>query len=239
MDGILARAAIFQGVESSAVSALITRLPRVDFPRGHMVFVEGEPGERLYVIISGKVKIGRCSADGRENLLTIVGPSDIFGELSILNPGPRTTSATTITEVSAVSMDRDALRAWIADHPEIAEQLLRVLARRLQRTNERSLADLITTDVPGRVAKQPAAARAAVRHPRRRRAAGHPRPDPGGDRPADRRLAADRGEGVGRLRCRAAGSSRGTRAYLSRTPNAWRVGPAKDPTTRRFRFGGP
>ena len=135
------------------MSALITRLPRVDFPRGHMVFVEGEPGERLYVIISGKVKIGRCSADGRENLLTIVGPSDIFGELSILNPGPRTTSATTITEVSAVSMDRDALRAWIADHPEIAEQLLRVLARRLQRTNN-DLADLITTDVPGRVAKQ-------------------------------------------------------------------------------------
>ena len=50
-------------------------------------------------------------------------------------------------------MDRDALRAWIADRPEIAEQLLRVLARRLRRTNN-NLADLIFTDVPGRVAKQ-------------------------------------------------------------------------------------
>ena len=117
------------------------------------MFAEGEPGDRLFIIISGKVKIGRRSPDGRENLLTIMGPSDMFGELSIFDPGPRTSSATTITEVRAVSMDRDALRAWIADRPEIAEQLLRVLARRLRRTNN-NLADLIFTDVPGRVAKQ-------------------------------------------------------------------------------------
>ena len=123
------------------------------FPsRPHRV-LEGEPGDRLYIITSGKVKIGRRSPDGRENLLTIMGPSDMFGELSIFDPGPRTSSATTITEVRAVSMDRDALKAWIADRPEIAEQLLRVLARRLRRTNN-NLADLIFTDVPGRVAKQ-------------------------------------------------------------------------------------
>jgi CRP/FNR family cyclic AMP-dependent transcriptional regulator len=77
----------------------------------------------------------------------------MFGELSIFEPGPRTCSATTITKVSAVSLDRDALRAWIAARPEIAEQLLRVLARRLRGTNN-NLADLIFTDVPGRVAKQ-------------------------------------------------------------------------------------
>ena len=153
MDEILARAGIFQGVEPSAVAALTKQLQPVDFPRGHTVFAEGEPGDRLYIIISGKVKIGRRSPDGRENLLTIMGPSDMFGELSIFDPGPRTSSATTITEVRAVSMDRDALRAWIADRPEIAEQLLRVLARRLRRTNN-NLADLIFTDVPGRVAKQ-------------------------------------------------------------------------------------
>jgi len=153
VDAVLARAGVFQGVEPSAVAALTKQLHPVDFPRGHTVFAEGEPGDRLYIIISGKVKIGRRSPDGRENLLTIMGPSDMFGELSIFDPGPRTSSATTITEVRAVSMDRDALRAWIADRPEIAEQLLRVLARRLRRTNN-NLADLIFTDVPGRVAKQ-------------------------------------------------------------------------------------
>jgi CRP/FNR family cyclic AMP-dependent transcriptional regulator len=153
VDKILARAGMFQGVEPSVVSALTRQLHPVDFRCGHTVFAEGEPGDRLYIIISGKVKIGRRSPDGRDNLLTILGPSDMFGELSIFDPGTRTSSATTITEVRAVSMDRDAVRAWLADRPEIAEKMLRVLARRLRRTNH-NLADLIFTDVPGRVAKQ-------------------------------------------------------------------------------------
>lgn len=153
LDEILCKAAIFQGVAASAISALTKELLVIDFPRGHTVFSEGDAEDRLYIIASGKVKIGRRFPDGRENLLTIMGPSDMFGELSIFDPGPRTSSATTITKVQAVSMDRDALRLWIADRPEIAEQLLRVLARRLRRTND-NIADLIFTDVPGRVAKQ-------------------------------------------------------------------------------------
>jgi CRP/FNR family transcriptional regulator, cyclic AMP receptor protein len=153
VDEILSRAGIFQGVEPSAVAALTKQLRPVDFPLGHIVFAQGEPGDRLYIIISGKVKIGNRSPEGQENLLTIMGPSDMFGEMSLFDTGPRTSSATTITEVRAVSMDRDALRSWIADRPEIAEQLLRVLARRLRRTKD-NLADLIFTDVPGRVAKQ-------------------------------------------------------------------------------------
>ncbi len=152
MDEVLARAGIFQGVEPAAVESLTRALQPVDFPRGHTVFNEGEPGDRLYIILSGKVKIGRKSIDGRENLLTIMGPSDMFGELSIFDPGPRTSSATAVTEVRAVSMDRAALKEWINRRPDIAEQLLRVLARRLRRTNN-NLADLIFTDVPGRVAK--------------------------------------------------------------------------------------
>jgi CRP-like cAMP-binding protein len=152
-DQILAGAGLFQRVGRSAVTALTKQLQRVDFPPGHVIFAEGEPGDRLYIIISGKVKIVRRYPGGRENLLTIMGPSDMFGELSIFDPGPRTSTATTITEVRAVSMDRDGLRAWISDRPEIAERLLRVLARRLRRTNS-DLADLIFIDVSGRVAKR-------------------------------------------------------------------------------------
>jgi CRP-like cAMP-binding protein len=148
----LARAGIFQGVEPAAADALAHTLEPAEFPRGHVVFAEGEPGDRLYIIQAGKVKLGRKSPDGRENLLAIMGPSDMFGELSIFDPGPRTSTATTVTEVRTLTMDRPALREWIARRPEIAEQLLRVLARRLRRT-EHALADLIFTDVPGRVAK--------------------------------------------------------------------------------------
>ena len=152
MDETLARAGIFQNVEPAAAEALAQSLEPVEFPRGHVIFAEGEPGDRLYIIQSGKVKLGRKSPDGRENLLAIMGPADLFGELSIFDPGPRTSSATTVTEVRALAMDRGALREWINKRPEIAEQLLRVLARRLRRTNN-MLAELIFTDVPGRVAR--------------------------------------------------------------------------------------
>jgi hypothetical protein len=110
VDEILSRAGIFQGVEPSAVSALTKQFQRVDFPRGHTVFGQGEPGDRLHIIVSGQAKIGIRSSDGQENLLTFIGPSDMFGEMSVFDPGPRTSTATTITEVRAVSKDRDALR---------------------------------------------------------------------------------------------------------------------------------
>ncbi len=152
MDEVLIRAGIFQGVDPDMAESLARTLEPVEFPRGHVIFSEGELGDRLYIISSGKVKIGRRSPDGRENLLAVFGPSDMFGELSIFDPGPRTSSAATVTDVRAYSMDRPALREWITKHPEIAEQLLRVIARRLRRTNN-MLADLIFTDVPGRVAK--------------------------------------------------------------------------------------
>ena len=149
---ILSRAGIFQGVDPVAVTNLIEDLESVRYPRGATIFEEGEPGDRLYIITAGKVKLARHAPDGRENLLTVMGPSDMFGELSILDPGPRTSSAVCVTEVHAATMNSEMLRKWIADHPEISEQLLRVLARRLRRTNS-ALADLIFTDVPGRVAK--------------------------------------------------------------------------------------
>ena len=153
MDETLARAGIFQGVDPNAAEALAQSLTPVEFARGQEIFAEGQPGDRLYIILSGKVKIGRKAPDGRENLLAVHGPSDMFGELSIFDPGPRTSTVTAVTDVRAVSLDRPALRDWIAKRPEIAEQLLRVLARRLRRTNN-MLADLIFTDVPGRVAKE-------------------------------------------------------------------------------------
>jgi CRP/FNR family transcriptional regulator, cyclic AMP receptor protein len=154
VDDAVAKAGLFHGVEPGAAFALARQLQPVDFPRGHTVFAQGVPGDRLYIIISGKVKICRRSPDDREHLLAIMGPSDMFGELAVFDPpGPRTSIVTTITAVRAVSVDRDGVRAWIADRPEVAEQFLRVLARRLRRTND-NLADLMFTDVPGRVAKQ-------------------------------------------------------------------------------------
>jgi CRP/FNR family cyclic AMP-dependent transcriptional regulator len=80
VDSILARAALFQGVEATAVSALVERLSPIDVSRGHVFFREGDQGDQMFIIISGKVKIGGHSRDGREGMFTLRGPSESFGE---------------------------------------------------------------------------------------------------------------------------------------------------------------
>jgi CRP-like cAMP-binding protein len=153
VDEVLAKAGLFQGIAEEAAEAVATSLEYGDYGRGETVFSEGEQGDTLYIVLEGKVKIGRRAADGRENMLSVMGPSDMFGELSLFDPGPRTATATVVTDARLASLAHAALRPWLTNRPEIAEQLLRVLARRLRRTND-ALADLIFTDVPGRVAKQ-------------------------------------------------------------------------------------
>jgi CRP-like cAMP-binding protein len=153
VDEVLAKAGLFQGIALEAAEAVAASLEFGDYGRGETVFAEGEQGDTLYIVLEGKVKIGRRATDGRENMLSVMGPSDMFGELSLFDPGPRTATATVVTDARLASLAHAALRPWITNRPEIAEQLLRVLARRLRRTND-ALADLIFTDVPGRVAKQ-------------------------------------------------------------------------------------
>ncbi|AKK25509.1 Crp/Fnr family transcriptional regulator [Mycobacterium sp. EPa45] len=148
----LSDAALFRGVDPDDVAQLCDRLRRSHYVAGQLIFEQGEPGERLYIVTRGKVKIGTRADDGRENLLSILGPSDMFGELSVLDPGTRMSTAKALTDVTVVSMDRTQLQEWIAPRPHVAEQLMRVLARRLRRmTTSRS--DLVFTDAPGRVAK--------------------------------------------------------------------------------------
>ena len=152
MDEVLARSGIFQGVDPEAAEALAKEMETIEFRKGDIVFNEGEAGDSLYIVLSGKIKLGRRAADGRQNLVSIMGPSDMLGELSLFDPGPRTATATAVTDTRLARLKKSSLRPWLNIRPEIAEQLLRVLARRLRRTNN-MLADLIFTDVPGRVAK--------------------------------------------------------------------------------------
>ena len=82
-QAVLAGAEIFHGVEAGRLTALRDHLRFVEFACGQTIYAENEESTSFYVIISGKLKIGRCSPDRREKLLAIMGPSDMFGELSI------------------------------------------------------------------------------------------------------------------------------------------------------------
>jgi CRP-like cAMP-binding protein len=146
------QAPLFAALDEPAAGRLMESMTLVRLPRGETVFVEGDRGDSLYVILSGKVKLGRSSADGRESLLSVLGPGEMFGELSLFDPGPRLTSATAVAESELISLGNQDLTAFLDEHPEVAMQMLAGLASRLRRTNE-GLSDLVFTDVPGRVAK--------------------------------------------------------------------------------------
>ena len=151
-NDVLRQAPLFSGLDDDAAASLGSSMTSVTIRRGEILFNEGDEGNQLYVVTEGKVKLGRTSPDGRENLLAILGPSQMFGELSLFDPGPRSATATAVTDVTLRSLSHDALLPLLTEHPDVSRALLHQLAARLRRTNE-VVGDLVFSDVPGRVAK--------------------------------------------------------------------------------------
>ena len=151
-EAVIRKAPIFLGLDSSAADALRASMNLVKLRKGQSLFKEGDDGDHLFVVSSGKVKLGTKSVDGRENLLMILGPGDMFGELSLFDSGPRTATATAVTDSKLLALGQDKVIPWVKEHPEVSLQLLARLASRLRRTNE-VVGDLVFSDVPGRVAK--------------------------------------------------------------------------------------
>jgi len=143
---------MFAGLDDEATAALRSAMHEVRLRRGEVLFREGDAGDKLYVVIEGKVKMGRTSADGRENLLSVIGPGQMFGELSLFDPGPRASTVTGVTDTLLLALGQEELMTWLSGRPEVARGLLLQLASRLRHANE-AVADLVFSDVPGRVAK--------------------------------------------------------------------------------------
>ena len=149
---VIRKAPLFTALDDAASASLLANMVSVKISKGTILFAEGDGGDQLYVIAEGKLKLGTSSGDGRENLLSILGPGEMFGELSLFDPGPRTSTATAVTDAKLFSLGQEKLLPWLAENPKVALQLLARLAQRLRRTNE-AVGDLVFSDVPGRVAK--------------------------------------------------------------------------------------
>jgi CRP-like cAMP-binding protein len=148
----LRNAPLFSALDDDAAAALRASMVELRLAKGDVLFTEGEPGEKLFLIESGKIKLGHTAPDGRESLIAVLGAGEMLGELSLFDPGPRTATAVAVTNTKVLSMGHEALLPWLVGRPDLAVALLAALARRLRRTNE-ALADLVFSDVPGRVAK--------------------------------------------------------------------------------------
>ena len=143
----------FRKAESNAVSASVKHMRPVLVPAGHIVFAQGDPAGALYVIASGKVKVVYRHTDGREAALNVLGPSEVFDEVTPFNCEPREVTVTAVTEVCAAAIERCQLLAWMAEFPEVIHQIMRLLARRADLMTN-TLIDLACTDPTYRVANR-------------------------------------------------------------------------------------
>ena len=151
-EAVVRTAPLFSALDDESAATLRASMTMVKVPKGNTLFKEGDAGDRLFVVVEGKLKLGTSSIDGRENLLSILGPGEMFGELSLFDPGPRTATATAVTDARVLALAHDQVIGLVTQHPQVSLELLARLAQRLRRTNE-VLADLVFSDVPGRVAK--------------------------------------------------------------------------------------
>jgi CRP/FNR family transcriptional regulator len=149
----LARTTLFAGLDTRVLEALAHRAVPRRYRKGNVIFVQGEQGERCFVIVTGSVKISAYHSDGREAVIAVLGPGDVFGELSLFDQAARSADATAIEDTELLSLDSQAITQAIRAHPDVGLALLRVLGRRLRHTNE-ALQDIAFFDVPGRVARR-------------------------------------------------------------------------------------
>jgi CRP/FNR family transcriptional regulator, cyclic AMP receptor protein len=144
---------LFGGMPPDVLEELAGLVVHRRYRKGSSIFVQGEAGARCYAIATGAVRISAYHTDGREAVLAVLGPGDVFGELALFDDAPRSADASVIEDAELLSLDRDALHGVIAAHPALALALLRTLGVRLRRTNE-ALQEIALFDVPGRVARR-------------------------------------------------------------------------------------
>ena len=120
-DSIIARIPLFEGMSPEEQDELRAMMTQTTLRRGETLFNEGDAGDRLYILLAGKVKLGHASADGRENLLAVLGPGEVVGELTLFDPGPRSTTATAVAPTELLTLEHSQLMGFIESHPTLAK----------------------------------------------------------------------------------------------------------------------
>lgn len=151
--GILSQVSLFSGLGIDGLRELAAVARRRAFRPNEVIFHRDDPGQVLYVINTGKVKIYITSPDGQEVSLAVFGPGDYFGELALLDGQPRSASAIAIEPVEAFALQRTDFISAVMRDPRIAIEVMHVLSRRLRHTDA-MIEDLLFLDVHGRVAKK-------------------------------------------------------------------------------------
>lgn len=149
----LAEIPLFAGLSGEELGRVGELLHERTYPAGTHVVAAEQPGEAVYFVVAGKLRIYLEQADGSEVTFAFLGPGDVLGEMSLLDEGVRSADAVTLEPTTLLWMDRASFQRCITTLPVLTVNLVRQLTGRLRQANEQIKA-LSTLDVRGRVVRQ-------------------------------------------------------------------------------------
>lgn len=142
----------FSEVSEETLKALASKAHVRTFPKNAVVITEGDLAGPLYVVLSGKARVFLANEAGKEITLSIQAPGSYFGELSLLDEEPRSTSVMTVEKTVCGLIAKDDFKAWLAAHPDAATSIIKGLTRRVRALTE-STRSLALFDVYGRLSR--------------------------------------------------------------------------------------
>ena len=148
----LATVPLFSGLTPDQLARFADVTMEKTFPRGSVIVFEQDPGDSLFVVRSGRVKVVLLGEDGREVILGILEVGEYFGELSLIDEQPRSANVIAMEDAALLVLRREDFRKRVEEAPTVAWALLMGLSRRLRQADSK-IGGLVLLDVPGRVAK--------------------------------------------------------------------------------------
>jgi CRP/FNR family cyclic AMP-dependent transcriptional regulator len=149
---VLRTVPIFSELSDEDIASLAHLALRKRYPKDTVVFFENEEGDFFFTILEGRIKVTILGDDGREVILSVLGPGDFFGEMALLDNEPRSATAIAVEESELLSLHRNDFQSVLNDNRSITSALIRVLSARLRRANHQ-ISTLALLDVYGRVAR--------------------------------------------------------------------------------------
>lgn len=150
---LLARAQLFKALDERVLRQLAARLPQRVFAKGAAIFVQEELGDRMFVLAEGVVKLVLRSSRGNVIELVRHRPPAVFGEVAVLDGGPRSATAEAVQQSRLIVVAREEFLRLLRSDVQVADALLRSLGEMVRRTT-RQMGDLVFLDMQGRVARQ-------------------------------------------------------------------------------------
>ena len=141
----------FCDLDSDALDQLSRYAKYTALKRGATLFSKGDPGNSLYVVISGTVKISVSSPDGRNAILNLIGPGEVLGDMAVLDGQARSADATAHTNCEIYVIDRRDFLPFVRSQPDLSMKFIKLLCARLRRTSDQ-VEQIILQDLPGRLA---------------------------------------------------------------------------------------